>query len=76
MCIFKDCLKQVLSEVSIFFNRIAFLEFKNTGIAKKVQKQKQGVTIQKRVLILNRVGEKSVRRVTKADVENKRKKGK
>uniref|UniRef100_I3JWX1 RRM domain-containing protein n=1 Tax=Oreochromis niloticus TaxID=8128 RepID=I3JWX1_ORENI len=55
---------------------IAFLEFKNTGIAKKVQKQKQGVTIQKRVLILNRVGEKSVRRVTKADVENKRKKDK
>lgn len=76
MCIFKDCLKQVLSEVSMFFNRIAFLEFKNTGIAKKVQKQKQGVTIQKRVLILNRVGEKSVCRVTKADVENKRKKGK
>lgn len=55
---------------------IAFLEFKNTGIARKVQKQKQGVTIRKRVLILNCVGEKGVCRVTKADVENKRKKDK
>uniref|UniRef100_A0A3P8PAQ0 RRM domain-containing protein n=1 Tax=Astatotilapia calliptera TaxID=8154 RepID=A0A3P8PAQ0_ASTCA len=54
---------------------IAFLEFKNTSIARKVQKQKQGVTIQKRVLILNCVGEKGACRVTKADVENKRKKG-
>lgn len=62
--------------MSLFFNRIAFLEFKNTSIARKVQKQKQGVTIRKRVLILNCVGEKGACRVTKADVENKRKKGK
>lgn len=63
--------------MSLFFNRIAFLEFKNTGIARKVQKQKQGVTIRKRVLILSCVGEEEgVCRVTKADVENKRKKGK
>lgn len=62
--------------MSLFFNRIAFLEFKNTGIARKVQKQKQGVTIRKRVLILSCVGEEGVCRVTKADVENKRKKGK
>lgn len=62
--------------MSLFYNSIAFVEFKNSSIAKKVWKQKQGAKFQNRVLIVDRVGEANVRRVTRADVESKSKKGK
>ncbi|XP_030607717.1 nucleolin-like isoform X2 [Archocentrus centrarchus] len=48
---------------------IAFVEFKNTSITQKVWKQKQGAKFQNRVLLVDRVGEANVCRVTKADVE-------
>lgn len=57
----------------MFFNSIAFLEFKNRTIARKVQKKKQVVKIQDRVLIVDFVGE-ARSKVTK--VNDKDKKGK
>ena len=50
----------------MFFHSIAFLEFKNKTIAQKVQKNKQGVKIQDRVLIVDFVGE-GRSKVTKVD---------
>lgn len=42
----------------MFFNSIAFVEFKNKTIAKKVLQKKQGAKIQDRLLIVNSVGDK------------------
>ena len=55
-----------LKWIYMFFHSIAFLEFKNKTIAQKVQKNKQGVKIQDRVLIVDFVGE-GRSKVTKVD---------
>ncbi|XP_051238407.1 nucleolin isoform X3 [Dicentrarchus labrax] len=49
---------------------IAFVEFKNKTIAKKVQQKKQVAKIQDRVLIVDRVGEANATEVTKANDDN------
>lgn len=49
---------------------IAFLEFKSEAIANKVRKHKQGAKIQDRVLIVDRVGETHVSKVSKANDDN------
>ncbi|XP_069366842.1 nucleolin-like isoform X2 [Paralichthys olivaceus] len=45
---------------------IAFVEFKNPAIAKRIQKKKQGAKIKGRVLIVDFVGETNVTKVSKA----------
>ncbi|XP_071349004.1 nucleolin-like isoform X2 [Trachinotus anak] len=75
----KDILKVFHKAVSIRFpggtkgpsQGIAFVEFKNKTIAKKVQQKKQGVKIQGRVLIVYSVGEPTVPEVAKTNDEDK-----
>ncbi|GAA6222589.1 nucleolin-like isoform X1 [Lates japonicus] len=50
---------------------IAFVEFKNKSIVKKVRQRKQKVKINGRVLIVDSVGETNVPKVTKARANNK-----
>lgn len=57
--------------ISLFFNSIAFVEFKNKSIIKKILQRKQKVKINGRVLIVDSVGETNVPKVTKAKANNK-----
>lgn len=49
-----------LNEISLFFNSMAFVEFRNRTIAEKVCQQKQVAMIQDRVLIVDFVGDSGV----------------
>ncbi|XP_056247265.1 nucleolin-like [Seriola aureovittata] len=74
----KDILKVFHKAVAVRFpggtkdpsKGIAFVEFKNKTIAKKVQQKKQGVKLQGRVLIVDCVGETAVPKVTNATDED------
>nr|XP_020442419.1 nucleolin-like isoform X1 [Monopterus albus] len=70
----KDLLKIFHKAVAIRFpggtkepkKGIAFVEFKNTTIAKKVLQKKQGAKIQGRVLVVDSVGETNVTKIKKS----------
>lgn len=64
-------------KLSLFLvNRIAFVEFKKESIAKKVQQKKQGAKIEGRVLVVDFVGETKENKVTKANDDDGKEKGK
>ncbi|XP_044076321.1 nucleolin-like isoform X2 [Siniperca chuatsi] len=74
----KDILKIFRKAVAVRFpggtegpnKGIAFVEFKNKTIAKKIRQKKRVAKIQGRVLIVDRVGETNVPKVTKANDSN------
>lgn len=57
----------ILNWISLFFNRIAFVEFKNKTIAKKIQQKKRVAKLQGRVLTVDFVGEANRLKVAKAN---------
>lgn len=59
--------------MSLFFNSIAFVEFKNKTIAKKVQQKKRVARIRDQVLIVDRVGEANKPKEAPANEDNKNK---
>lgn len=54
----------------LFFNSVAFVEFKKESTARKVRQKKQGVEIQGRVVIVDFVGETIAARSSQATKAN------